>query len=51
MALCATLLLQVMKVDTEGAEKDIIIGLRDWIAVNKPSMLLSMVRVLWVNAQ
>ena len=34
----------VLKVDTEGAERDIIIGLKDWIAQYKPSMLLSMVR-------
>ena len=34
----------VLKVDTEGAERDIIIGLKNWIAEFKPSMLLSMVR-------
>jgi hypothetical protein len=27
-----------------GAERDIIMSLKDWIATNKPSMLLSMVR-------
>ena len=32
----------VLKVDTEGAEKDILRQLKPWIAKYKPSMLLSM---------
>ena len=34
----------VLKVDTEGAERDILRQLKPWIAKYKPSMLLSMVR-------
>ena len=33
----------VLKVDTEGAEKNILLQLRPWIAQYKPSMLLSFV--------
>jgi FkbM family methyltransferase len=34
----------VLKIDTEGAEKDILRQLRPWIAKYQPAMLLSMVR-------
>lgn len=35
----------VLKIDTEGAEKDILLQLKPWIEKYKPSMLLSMVRL------